>query len=408
MLQIKITAIFVNLETRLLLAFDGEPTSVITYPTFAELNEILAGKFEIKMSVLEYGMPTFVVQWAEGRVPSNSEQDAVFKEIKKSTESLKVWPLVRWRNENEGEYLIRFVPKQESKPSDKRINYALFVATLASIGLAGFLQATNQVFLDLFYPGGWTAWDIAFTTFIFVAALMGIIFAHEMGHYKMSQRLGIEASLPYFLPGLPPLGGTFGAFISQKSPPENRRDLLDMGLAGPLAGFAVTLVVLIIGFLMSVPVTSEQLIAIENAYPGQSGSLAVPYLFVLMEYLFADFIPIGGTIYIHPVAFAAWVGMLVTALNLFPIAQLDGGHALRAIVNPQRHKQIGWLGILIMLVTGFYMMAILILVLSSGGGHPGPLNDTVKVSNGRIALFVISMIILVLCIPPLWQMIGLF
>jgi membrane-associated protease RseP (regulator of RpoE activity) len=100
--------------------------------------------------------------------------------------------------------------------------------------------------------------------------------------------------------------------------------------------------------------------------------------------------------------------MLVTALNLFPIAQLDGGHALRAIVGPSRHKQIGWIGILIMLLTGYYMMAILILAISSGGGHPGPLNDTVKVSNGRIALFIVSMVILVLCIPPLWQMLGLF
>jgi membrane-associated protease RseP (regulator of RpoE activity) len=181
-----------------------------------------------------------------------------------------------------------------------------------------------------------------------------------------------------------------------------------MGLAGPLAGFAVTLVVLIAGFLMSVPVTAEELVAIDQAFPGQSGSLAVPYLFVLVEWIFQGFIPVGGTIYLHPVAFAAWVGMLITALNLFPISQLDGGHALRAIVSPQRHKQIGWLGILIMLLTGYYMMAILILALSSGGGHPGPLNDTVKVSNGRIALFLISMVILVLCIPPLWQMFGLF
>jgi membrane-associated protease RseP (regulator of RpoE activity) len=235
---------------------------------------------------------------------------------------------------------------------------------------------------------------------------MGIIFTHEMGHYKMSQKLGIEASLPYFLPGLPQIGGTFGAFISQKSPPANRKDLIDMGLAGPIAGFAVTLVVLVAGFLMSVPVTAEELIAINQAYPGQSGSLAVPYLFVFMELIFSDFIPAGGTIYLHPVAFAAWVGCLVTALNLFPIAQLDGGHALRSIVSPQRHKQIGWVGILIMLLAGYYMMAILILALSSGGGHPGPLNDTVKVSNGRIALFVLSMIILVLSIPPLWQMLG--
>ncbi|TFG27618.1 site-2 protease family protein [Candidatus Thorarchaeota archaeon] len=386
------------------MAFEDETPSVITYPTFAELNEILAGKFEIKMSVLEYGMPTFVVQWAQGFAPSNNEQEAVFEEIKKSTESLKVWPLVRWRNEKEGEYIIRFVPKEKSKPSNTKINYALFITTLASIALGGFLQATSPIFLALFYPAGYTNWDIAFTTIIFVIALMGIIFTHEMGHYKMSQKLGIEASLPYFLPGLPQIGGTFGAFISQKSPPENRRDLIDMGLAGPIAGFAVTLVVLVIGFFMSVPVTAEELIAINQAFPSQSSSLAVPYLFVFMEYIFADFIPAGGTIYLHPVAFAAWVGCLVTALNLFPIAQLDGGHALRAIVNPQRHKQIGWAGILIMLVMGYFTMAILIIVLSSGSGHPGPLNDTVKVSNGRIALFLISMVILILAIPPLGLM----
>ncbi|TFH10426.1 MAG: site-2 protease family protein [Candidatus Thorarchaeota archaeon] len=383
------------------MAFDDEPASVITYPTFAEINEILAGKFEIKMSVLEYGMPTFVVQWAEGFAPSNNEQEAVFDEIKKSTDSLKVWPLVRWRNEKEGEYIIRFVPKQQSTRSNNKINYVLFITTLASIALGGFLQASSPLFLALFYPAGYTIWDIAFTTIIFIAALMGIIFTHEMEHYKMSQRLGIEASLPYFLPGLPQIGGTFGAFISRKSHPMNRRDLIDMGLAGPIAGFAVTLVVLIIGFFMSVPVTAEQLIAIEHAFPSQSGSLAVPYLFVIMEYLFVDFIPTGGTIYLHPVAFAAWVGCLVTALNLFPVGQLDGGHALRSIVNPQRHKQIGWMGIIIMILLGYITMAILIIVMSSSGGHPGPLNDTVKVSNGRIALFLICMVILVLAIPPL-------
>ncbi len=386
------------------MALDDDSTSVITYPTFAELNEILAGKFDIKMSVLEYGMPTFVVQWAEGNVPSNADQEAVFKDIQQSTEGLKVWPLVRWRNEKEGEYIIRFVPQQKSKPGNKRINYALFVTTLASIALAGFLQATSPIFLALFYPGGFTIWDIAFTTIIFMLALMGIIFTHEMGHYKMSQKLGIEASLPYFIPGLPQIGGTFGAFISQKSPPQNRRDLIDMGLAGPFAGFIVTLVVFVIGFFMSVPVTAEQLIAIDQAFPSQSTSLAVPLLFTLMEYLFQDFIPAGGTIYLHPVAFAAWVGMLVTALNLFPISQLDGGHALRSIIGPERHKQIGWIGILVLLLLGFYTMAILILALSAGGGHPGPLNDTVKVSRGRVALFILAMVVLVLSIPPLGLM----
>ncbi|MHA1927874.1 MAG: hypothetical protein ACTSV2_04740, partial [Candidatus Thorarchaeota archaeon] len=150
------------------MAFEDEQISVITYPTFAELSEILAGKFDIKMSVLEYGMPTFVVQWAEGFIPSNEEQEAVFQEITKSTASLKVWPFVKWRNEKEGEYLIRFIPKQKSKPSNNKINYALFIATLASISIGGFLQATSPIFLSLFYPAGYTVWDIAFTTVIFM------------------------------------------------------------------------------------------------------------------------------------------------------------------------------------------------------------------------------------------------
>jgi len=385
------------------LSIDEDPTStVISYPTFAELNEILSRKFVIKMSVLEHGMPTFVIQWADGFAPANDEQDATFKEISRLTKPLKVWPVVRWRNQQEGEYIIRFVPEQKAGKSNSRINYVLFIVTLSTIAIGGFLQATSQIFLTLFYPSGYSVWDIAYTTIIFMAALMGIIFTHEMGHYKTAQRLGID------IPGLPQIGGTFGAFISQKSPTENRSDLLDLGLAGPLAGFVVTVVVLVIGFFMSIPVTAEQLIAIDNAFPGQSGSLAVPYLFVFMEYLFIDFIPAGGTIYLHPVAFAAWVGMLVTALNLFPVAQLDGGHALRALVDSTWHKRIGWAAIMIMILTGFYMMAILIFALSGGGGHPGPLNDTVRVTNSRIVLFVIAMVILVICIPPLWQMIGLF
>ncbi len=390
------------------MAFDEEPSSVVTYPTFAELNDILSIHFEIVTSVLEFGMPTFIVRWPSGDVGTNEQQDMVFKELTDMTKPLKVWPLVRWKNKAAGEYFIRFVPIQKPGPSNVKINYALFVATLASIAIGGLLQATSPVFLTLFYPGGWTYLDIAFVTITFMLALMGIIFTHEMGHYLMCKRKGIEASLPYFIPGLPQIGGTFGAFISQKSPPNNREELIDMGLAGPLAGFAVTLVVLFIGYLMSVPVTAQELIAIDEAFPGMSGELATPYLFTLVGYLFIDFVPPGGTLYMHPVAFAAWVGMLVTALNLFPIAQLDGGHALRAIVGPRWHKQIGWVALLIMLLTGYYLMAILILALSAGGGHPGPLNDTVKISNGRIVVFILAMIILVVCIPPLWQMMGFF
>lgn len=386
---------------------DQMPTNVISYPTFTELHDIVSRRFEVEMSMLEYGMPTFIAKWAGGVVPEVEEQDAVFKEIEKRTEALKVWPVVRWHDKDEGKYVMRFVPVQKQAEGDRRINYALFVATLGTMAIAGFLQATSPVFISLFYPSGQTIWDVFFVMGTFMLALMGIIFCHEMGHYKMSQRRKIEASLPYFIPGLPQIGGTFGAFISQKSPPKNREDLIDMGLAGPFAGFAVTLVVLVIGFLMSVPVTAEELVAINQAFPGQSGGLAVPLLFTLMEMIFTDFIPAGGTLYLHPIGFAAWVGMLVTSLNLFPVAQLDGGHALRAIVPPKLHKQIGWIAILLLLLAQYFLMAILIIALSAGGGHPGPLNDTVPVSKARVAWFILAMIVLVICIPPLWQM-GLF
>jgi Zn-dependent protease len=386
---------------------DDHTTNVISYPTFTELHAIISRRFEVQMSLLEYGMPTFVVKWAGGVVPGSREQDAVFKDIEEQTESLKVWPVVRWRSKEDGEYVMRFVPIQKQPEGDRRINYALFVATLGTIALAGFLQATNPIFLSLFYPNGYSIWDLFFVMGTFMLALMGIIFTHEMGHYKMSQRRKIEASLPYFIPGLPQIGGTFGAFISQKSPPKNREDLIDMGLAGPFAGFAVTLVVLVIGFLMSLPLTAAQLTAIDVAYPSQTGSLAVPLLFSLLEMGFPGMIPADGTLYLHPIGFAAWVGMLVTSLNLFPVAQLDGGHALRAIVPAKIHKQIGWVAIVILLLAGYILMAVLILALSAGGGHPGPLNDTVPVTKTRVVLFVLAMIVLVLCIPPLWQM-GLF
>ena len=380
---------------------DDTHSSVISYPTFTEIEYILTERFEILSSSMEYGMPTFTYRWKEGYIPDQMEQERVFDIVHDASDKLKIWPVVRWSDENAGIYFTRFIPQERQPKSDSRVNYALFIATLATIAIGGFLQATSPIFLALFYPQGWTNFDIAFTTIIFIASLMGIVFTHEMGHYLMAKRRGIDATLPYFIPGLPQIGGTFGAFIKQKSPPRNKRDLFDLGLAGPWAGFAVTLVVLIVGFLLSVPVTAEELTAIDAAFPNMSGSLPVPLLFVVLELIFVDFIPVGGTIYLHPVGFAAWVGCLVTALNLFPTGQLDGGHALRGIIDEKKHKYIGYGAIAVMFVAGYFLMAILVLAMSSGGSHPGALDDTVPVSKSRVILFILSMIVLILAIPPL-------
>ncbi len=375
---------------------------VITYPMFSELNNILSQFFEVISSSLEYGMPTFVCKFVADVPDDNPELDNAFNIIAEKSKELNVWPVINWYSKPQRTYFIRFVPRQDEEKSDVTINIALFIATLAAVSIGGLLQATSPVFLTLFYPNGYTLLDVAWTTFLFVVSLMGIIGTHEFGHYMAAKKRGVDATLPYFIPGLPQIGGTFGAFIKQKSPPMKRSDLFDIGVAGPLAGFAVTVIVLIVGFLMSVPVTAEELDAIDKAFPGMTGSLPVPLLFSFVEYLFHGFIPSGGTLYLHPIAFASWVGMLVTALNLFPTGQLDGGHALRAIVSPKAHKNIGWIAIIIMFLMQLWLMAFLVLALSAGGDHPGALNETIPVSRWRVVLFIICMIILILCMPPLW------
>ncbi len=379
----------------------GDTSPVISYPTFSELYRLLSRYFVITQSVIEFGMPVFAFKWPDNTIPSVREQESVFQDIDTQAERLRVWPIVRWLDKSAGVYVVRFVPIQNSSPPDRRINYALFVATLASIALGGFLQATSPVFLTLFYPHGWSIIDIVLVTLLFIASVMGIFFTHEMGHYLTAKRRGIEATLPYFIPGIPELGGTFGAFIQQRTPPKNRSDLFDLGVAGPFCGFIVTLVVLIVGFSLSVPLTAEQLSAIEDAFPGMTGALPVPLLFSVLELVFSGMIPEGGTIYLHPIGYTAWVGCLVTALNLFPVSQLDGGHALRSIVGQRLHKYIGWIAILLMMLMGFVLMALLVLFLSQGGEHPGPLNDTIPVSKSRVVLFILAMIVLVLSIPPL-------
>ncbi|MFW9907127.1 MAG: site-2 protease family protein [Candidatus Thorarchaeota archaeon] len=384
------------------MSIDNEFTPrVISYPTFTELSAILSSHFEILSSTIEYGMPTFLYRWSSAEVPKPEVQRKVFDEIHAKADTLNLWSVIRWSDEAQKVYYTRFIPQERQPKSDIRINYALFIATLAAIAIGGFLQATSIVFLTLFYPNGYTIWDIAFTTGIFILALMGIIGTHEMGHYQMAKRRGIDATPPYFIPGLPQIGGTFGAFIQQKSPPKDRSALFDLGVAGPYAGFAVTLVALIAGFLLSVPVTAEQIAAIDNTFPGMSGGLPVPYLFVILELFFGGLVPPGGTIYLHPVGFAAWVGCLVTALNLFPAGQLDGGHALRAIIDEKKQKYIGFGAIAVMFLLGFYLMAILVLALGAAGGHPGALDDTVPVTKSRVIIFIVAMIILALSIPPL-------
>jgi len=164
----------------------------------------------------------------------------------------------------------------------------------------------------------------------FAATLMTILLCHELGHYVVGRRRGVDISLPYFIPFLPQVSfGTFGAVIGMRRPIADRDALFDVGAAGPVAGLVVAIPLLVVGLSLSEIGPPGK----ENVIEGNS------ILYALVKYaMFGRWLPGDGVdVNLHPMAFAAWVGLLVTAINLMPIGQLDGGHVARAALG-ERHE----------------------------------------------------------------------
>jgi membrane-associated protease RseP (regulator of RpoE activity) len=221
----------------------------------------------------------------------------------------------------------------------------------------------------------------------FSLTLLTILLAHEFGHYIAAAYHGVDASLPYFLPS--PFMGTFGAFIRVRSPIYSKRALFDIGVSGPLAGFVFLLPALAAG------------LAFSKVIPGieQQGSLhfGVPGLEWLLERLIFPGVA-SSDIYLHPVARAAWVGMLATALNLLPIGQLDGGHIVYSFF-PRRHRTISTVLCVLLLPLGKFWLGWLIwavLLFWLGRGHPG-IYDTTDPGAGRRKLAWIALAVFILC-----------
>jgi membrane-associated protease RseP (regulator of RpoE activity) len=195
----------------------------------------------------------------------------------------------------------------------------------------------------------------------FSATLLGILMAHEMGHFIFSVRNGVYATLPFFIPFPSPFG-TMGAFIQIKSPFRSRAALFDIGIAGPIAGFLIAVPMAAIGLALSHPLPA-------NLDP-TSTQLGQPVIFELLFWMMKQFgngslsqLPLT-LVFLHPVALAAWVGMLATALNLIPGGQLDGGHLVYAI-RPQAHLNVTrMMMILLVPLAIFYWSGWLIWVLA--------------------------------------------
>jgi len=291
---------------------------------------------------------------------------------------------------------IRAVPlgdvKETARPG---LNLLLFVLTLLSTLAAGYLIAGSFPFIT-FNPFLRPLRLLDGVPFSFT--LIAILGTHEFGHYFTAPRYGASVSLPFFIPAPPPifLFGTMGAVIRMRSPARDRNSLFDIAVAGPLAGLVVAVPALLLGLSWS---------QVARIPAGGAMTFGDSLLMRLATWLVFGPIPAGMDVFVHPVALAAWVGLFVTALNLFPVGQLDGGRIAYALFGEwHRRISIATFGGLIALGVGFWSLnwivfAGLILVLM-GFHHAPPLDDLTPVSRGRYVLGVFCLILLVLLIPP--------
>ena len=231
--------------------------------------------------------------------------------------------------------------------------------------------------------------------------LLVILGSHELGHYFAARAHGMKVTLPYFIPV--PFGlGTFGAFIQLKSPAENRRALFDVGVAGPLAGLVFAIPALWIGLQYSRVLAPEELT--DNMHGGIGiGSSAL--LALIAKLALGDALGEGHRLLLHPLAFAGWLGLLVTALNLLPIGQLDGGHIADAMFGRTRSAAIGTAALFALVFLGLFVWsglltwAFIVYFIASGKGQP-PLNDFSRMGVGRLAIGAFVFVLLLLILAP--------
>jgi membrane-associated protease RseP (regulator of RpoE activity) len=232
---------------------------------------------------------------------------------------------------------------------------------------------------------------------VYSASILGILGAHEMGHYIACRRYDVDATLPFFIP-FPSLSGTLGAVIRIREPFPSRTALFDIGVAGPIAGFVALIPVLFLGMLMSsvvqVPAHME------------GWSLGEPLLFKLASWMVFGHVPAGYSVNMHPMVFAAWFGMLATAWNLLPFGQLDGGHLTYAVFgNASRHVSIVTvLGAVVMTFISYSWLAMTIMMLAMllflGQRHPPVMNEYEPLGQGRKAVAIFAVVMFVVCFMP--------
>jgi len=382
------------------------------------INQQVSQVLQIEGYTLGSAKDDFLMRFS-GRLNQPSEE--AYQILSENLQPFHMLPIFRSENGTHVIYIKESLPTI-AEPN-RRTNYILFLVTFISILFAGLLtvykgpETLNPLVIWADVKG---KLDLALA---FAVSMLAILTAHEFGHYFAARYHKTRVTLPFFIPfPLSPFG-TMGAFIRLLEPPKNKKVLLDIGLAGPLAGLAVTIPVLIVGLNLSTVQPLPEVLPANFGFEGNSILyLALKYLIhgawlpqpvsyqglspilYWIRYFFTGRpLPLGGIdITIHPVAWAGWAGLLVTSLNLLPAGQLDGGHLIYSLFG-NRLKWIRPLIVVVLFVLGFiwsgwWLWAFMILLL--GGRYAEPLDDITTLDRGRKALARLGLILFFLIFMP--------
>ncbi|MBS1812659.1 MAG: site-2 protease family protein [Acidobacteria bacterium] len=284
---------------------------------------------------------------------------------------------------------IFLTPEAYEEPPPRDITFGRVLWHLFLLGLTAI---TTTLIPTLLLFG----WNLS-SGMMFSFTLLCILGAHEMGHYLACRLYQVRATLPYFIPA--PLGvGTFGAFIKIKAPIPNKRALFDIGIAGPLAGFVFVIPAAIAGLYFASPATGTA--------SGDGISFHDPLLFLAI----AKLLRVPHDIMLNPIWFAAWVGCLVTSLNLLPVGQLDGGHVVYATLGARWHWLIArmiYVGVIALTVASYFyngwmgwIVYVVILTIMLRVGHPRVMDEVEPLGTSRKIVALIGLLVFLLCFMP--------
>ncbi|GER80843.1 MAG: site-2 protease family protein [Anaerolineales bacterium] len=342
---------------------------------------------------------------------------AAYDLLADSVRTYGLTPLFRKDGDKHVVFLVPSLP--EPKKRFPLVNIVLFLLTVFSVMLAGASPEGTPP-ADQGAQALWLLKSI-FTGWPFALSLLGILLAHEFGHYLMSRYHKTAATLPFFIPLPFSILGTMGAFIQMQAVPKNKRILFDIGVAGPLAGMVVAAPVLLFGLTLSQlgPIVQDpngfiegnSLLYLLSKYlvfgqllPSPASLSGLPLLQYWLQYFFTGHpVPFGGTdVFIHPVAFAGWAGLLVTALNLIPVGTLDGGHITYALFGEKIRKAypfiLGLLAALGLVWSTWWLWALLLLWL--GRVHAEPLDQITELDPPRRAVGWFAILLFALVFSP--------